>query len=185
MINYHQPGARRILELPIYRCKEEQYYKEQEDKFEAEVNATQQSYRSCGATIPYITKTDKDQFKLDWYKRNVCIWDFNQIVGWIRLYAWTGNIAAYSFFVRQPITKIMRLKQFDWDRVKFLEMPVFGNQSNAMILKELKKRIHTTASHGMRRRYIDTGVLDVIGPHIDWLALTTPSFQNRSISPRQ
>lgn len=86
MINYHQPGARRILELPIYRCKEDQYYKEQEDKFEAEVNATQQSYRTCGA---------------------------------------------------------MRHKQFDWDRGKFLEMPVFANQSNVMILEELKKRIHT------------------------------------------
>jgi hypothetical protein len=56
-------------------------------------------------------------------------------------------------------------------------MPVFANQSNVMILEELKKRIHTTGtSPGMRRLYIDTGVLDVIGLHIDWLGLTTPSF---------
>jgi hypothetical protein len=71
----------------------------------------------------------------------------------------------------------MRQKQFDCDRGNFLEMRVYANQSNLMILEELKKRIHAIGeSPRMRRFYIDTGVLDVIGPHIDWLALTTPSF---------
>jgi hypothetical protein len=56
-------------------------------------------------------------------------------------------------------------------------MRVFANQSNLMILEELKNRVHTNGqSPRMRRRYIDTGVLDVVGPYIDWLALTTPSY---------
>jgi hypothetical protein len=177
MIEYHQPGARRILELPIYRCTEDQFRKEQEDKFEAEVKYTQKLYRSLGVTVPYIMKEGKEQFRFGWYTRNGCLWDFNQIVGWIRLYAWTGNIGAYSFFTHQIITKIMRNKQFDLDRGQFLEMRVFADQSSLMILEELKKRIHTVGqSPRMRRFYIDTGVLDALGPHIDWLALTTPSY---------
>jgi hypothetical protein len=178
MIEYHHPGARRILELPVYRCTEEQYSKEQEDKFDGEVKYTQDLYRSHGGvTIPYLRKKDRDNFRTGWLSRNGCLWEFNQIVGWIRLYAWTGNIAAYSFFVRQRITKNMCHKQFSLDRGKYLEMRVFANQSNLMILEELKNRVHTNGqSPRMRRRYIDTGVLDVVGPYIDWLALTTPSY---------
>jgi hypothetical protein len=124
MIEYHQSGARRILELPVYRCTEEQYYKEQENKFDAEVKYTQELYRSHGGAIPYLTKKDRDDFRTYWLGRNGCPWEFNQIIGWIRLYAWTGNIAAYSFFVRQRITKNMCRKQFALDG-KFLEMRVF------------------------------------------------------------
>jgi hypothetical protein len=36
--------------------------------------------------------------------------------------------------------------------------------------------VEARGSPRMRRLYIDTGVLDVLGPHIDWLALTAPSF---------
>jgi hypothetical protein len=62
------------------------------------------------------------------------LWDFNQIVGWLRLYAWSGNIRAGLFFVREPITKIMREKTFDTRRGNFIEMYVFPKQSNEKIL---------------------------------------------------
>ena len=122
-----------------------------------------QVYRFCGATIPYRLKADKEEFGNEWYKRNGCLWEFNQIVGWIRLYAWTGNIAAYLFFVRQRITKNMCRKRFSLDRGKFLEMRVYADQSNLMILEKLKKTIHATGeSPRMWRLYIDTGVLEVV-----------------------
>jgi len=153
MIEYHHSGARRILELPVYRCTEQQHYKEQKEKFEEEVKYIKQVYRSCGATIPYRLKADKEEFRNEWYKRNGCLWEFNQIVGWIRLYAWTGNIAAYLFFVRQRITKNMCRKRFSLDRGKFLEMRVYADQSNLMILEKLKKTIHATGESPRMRRF--------------------------------
>lgn len=175
MIEYHQPGARRILELPVYRCTDEQHHKEQKEKCEDAARFFKQSLHMLEKDPD--TSPEAEQFRREWYEREGCPWEFNQIVGWIRLYAWTGNIAAYSFSVRQRITKNMCRKQFVLDG-KFLEMRVVNDQSNLMILEKLKKTIHaeTRERPRMQRLYIDTGVLDVVGPHIDWLALTTPSF---------
>ncbi len=171
MIEYHQPGARRILELPVYRCTEEQHYKEQEEKCEEAGSFVKQSLCMLGKDP--VTASEAVQFRRDWYKREGCPWEFNQIVGWIRLYTWTGNIGAYSFFVRQKIARNMSRKQFVL-RGKFLEMRVYTDQSNPMILEKLKNTItaESRESPRMQRLYIDTGILDVIGPDIDWLALT-------------
>src|SRR5271165_3458901 len=165
MIEYHQPGAQRILELPVYRCTEEQHYREQEAKFEMAARWVKESLRALNKDLD--TAEDLQVFRTDWFKREGCPWDFNQIVGWIRLYTWTGNIAAYLFFVRERISKNMSRKRFVWERAKFLEMRVFEHESNAQILDNLKTKIlsERNESTRLRRLYVDIGVLDVLNEH--------------------
>jgi hypothetical protein len=47
-LEYHQPGARRILEMPVYRCTDEQHYNEQEEKCKEAVSSVKQSLRMLG-----------------------------------------------------------------------------------------------------------------------------------------
>jgi hypothetical protein len=98
MIRYHHPEAQRIFELPIYRCTEEQHYKEQEASFELAAQWTKEALRILNKG-PEFDAEEMKRFRRDWFEREARPWDFNQIVGWIRLYAWRGNIAAYLFFV--------------------------------------------------------------------------------------
>jgi len=66
MIEYHQPGAQRILELPVYRCTEEQHYREQEAKFELAARWFKESLR---VNKDLDTAEELQVFRTDWFKR--------------------------------------------------------------------------------------------------------------------
>ena len=103
-----------------------------------------------------------EEHRAESYQGAVTPWDFNQIVGWIRLYAWPGNIRAYVFLVEERMIRIMRQKTFVTRRGNFIEIYVFPEQSNEEILANLKKNIlaQAAANSRLRRLYVDAGVLD-------------------------
>ncbi len=174
MLPYHEPGSERILELPIYRCTEEQHRAEEKERFESWIELFETNFY-LGERTPERVKIWDDHRQRS-YAQMTTLWDFNEIVGWIRLYTWPGNIRAYLFFMKERITKVTRHKTFDTGRGNFIEMRVFPNQSNEEILSKLKARIlaEVAESRRLRRFYVDTGVLDTLGPHIDWIGLTKP-----------
>jgi hypothetical protein len=126
-----------------------------------------------GGKTPELVKIWKEH-RAESYQRAITPWDFNQIVGWIRLFAWPRNIRGYLFFVRERVTGIMRQRTFVTRRGNFIEMNVFLEQTNEEIIAKLKKTIlaQAAANSRLRRLYVDTGVLDTLGPHIDWIGLT-------------
>jgi hypothetical protein len=174
MLSYHEPGSERILEIPIYRCSDEQHRKEEQERFESWIEPFEAGYYLGGRTPERVKIWDEHRERS--YSDMTTKWDFNEIVGWIRLYTWPGNIRAYLFFVKERITKVMRRKTFDTRRGNFIEMRTYPEQSNEEILVELRARILAgVAEHRrLRRLYVDLGVLDVLGPHIDWIGLTKP-----------
>jgi hypothetical protein len=184
MLPYHIPGSTRILELPIYRCTEEQHYAEQEDRYELAAEHVHAAYRALGER-PEKEKVLADH-RNDWFRREGMPWDFNQIVGWIRLYTWTGNIRGYLFFASERITKVMRRKKFITKRGNFIKIRVFPEQSNEEILTTLKTTILAKVAEHTRlhRFYVDMGVLDVLGPHIDWIGLTKSRMHTQSLAGR-
>jgi hypothetical protein len=180
MLPYHIPGSERILELPIYRCTEEQHWADEKQKFESWMEPSEAGFYLGGRT-PERVKISED-CRAEAYRRAITLWDFNQIVGWIRLYTWPENIRAYLFLPNERITKIMRRKTFSTRRGNFIEMRVFPEQSNKEILTKLKKAILSEVAERSRLRslYVDMGVLDVLGPHINWISLT----KSRTQKPR-
>ena len=99
---------------------------------------------------------------------------FNQIVGWIRLYARRGNIVGYLFFVHGRVTKNKVSKRFLIQPGHFLEMRVFDHEPSVEIFRRLKQTIieKSRDSRRLRGLHVDTGVLDVLGPLIDWAGIT-------------
>ena len=105
---YHLPRARRILELPVYRCTEEQYYREQNARYEAEAQSLEPFMRRMPDIDDPVMRTRHLQymeaFKNNWFTRHEHPRDFNQVVAWIRLYARTDGIGASLFLM--PYKKI-------------------------------------------------------------------------------
>jgi hypothetical protein len=173
MYPYHHPGAQRILELPVYRCTEEQHYRDQKCRCDAAVQPIKQSLQTVPNISPERVAQELEDFRNSWLQREEYMWDFNEVVGWIRLYARAGSIGASLFVVNQRVSKSMVRKRFVWDSSNFLVMSVYENQSNSEIFRNLKELvIDESHSRFKGRRYIDIGVLDIIGPHLDWAALT-------------
>jgi hypothetical protein len=112
-------------------------------------------------------------FRIRW---KTCPWDFNQVVAWVRLYARTDGIGASLFLIPyKKMPKGIRRKRrrgYKWDSNNFLDMWVSDNQSSADIFDEIRTLIAATARQRFKGWYIDMGVLDVLGPHLNWVALT-------------
>jgi hypothetical protein len=176
MLSYHIPGGERILEIPIYRCTDEQHRDEEDRRFEEWIRLQEEQFFYLGGgRYPDRIKIWEDHRRKA-YGRAGALWDFNQIIGWIRLYTGPGHVRGYLFLTKERITKITRRKTFQTRRGSFIQFRVYPNQSNLEILARLKTAIHAAiADHRrLRRCCVDTGVLDVLGPHIDWLGLIRP-----------
>jgi hypothetical protein len=188
---YHFPRARRILELPVYRCTEKQYYREQNAQYEAEAQSIEQSFQHTPDKDDPVMRARHreymEYYKKDWHTRYERPWDFNEIVAWIRLYARSDAIGASLFLMpykRMP--KGMRYKRrrdFKWDSNNFLDMWVDNNQSSVDIFNELRTLLATTVRQRFKRWYVDIGVLDVLGPNLNWVALTR-DFHQQPAAPR-
>jgi len=92
MYPYHHPHAQRILELPVYRCTEEQYYREQKASYEPAAQQYEQMLQRAGPDMPERVAQEMKAFRIRW---EIYPWDFNEIVGWIRLYARAESIGAF------------------------------------------------------------------------------------------
>jgi hypothetical protein len=169
---YHHPHAQRILELPVYRCTEEQYYREQDANYNSEAQEYERILQWAGHT-PESAAEQMKAFRIRW---KTCPWDFNQVVAWVRLYARTDGIGASLFLIPyKKMPKGIRRKRrrgYKWDSNNFLDMWVSDNQSSADIFDEIRTLIAATARQRFKGWYIDMGVLDVLGPHLNWVALT-------------
>jgi hypothetical protein len=157
----------RVLEIPIYRCTEEQHQKEEDERFEAWIEPLETAFYLDGRMPERVQRWEN--YRSELRSRMVIPWDFNEIIGWIRLYTWPGNIRAYLFSTRERITRVMRRKTFETRRANFIEMRVYPNETNHEILVGLKARILAgiTEHRRLHRAFVDTGVLDTLGPHID------------------
>jgi hypothetical protein len=169
MYPYHHPHAQRILELPVYRCTEEQYYREQDADYKSAAQEYERILQRAGHTPKGVAEQMK-AFRIGWKRYP---WDFNEVVGWIRLYVRAESIGAALFVVKTKISRNMARKKFAWDSSNFIEIPVSEGQSSAEIFDVLRNSI---IAENLRRfkgkRYVDTGILDVLGPYVDWVVLT-------------
>jgi hypothetical protein len=173
MYPYHHPGAQRIFELPVYRCTEEQLSCEQKASCAAAAQPVAQSLKKVPLITPERVAQEVEDFKSRWRQREAHCWDFNEVVGWIRLYARPGSIGASLFILDKRISRTLVRKRFLWDSWNFIDMSVSKKQSNAEIFETLKKLILAESRERFnQRRYVDIGVLDALGPHLDWVALT-------------
>ena len=94
MLSYHNPEAVRIFELPIYRCTEAQHWSDEKERFESWIEPLEIGFYVGGRTPERVKIWEKH--REDSYQRAVTLWDFNQVVGWIRLYAWPGQYQGVS-----------------------------------------------------------------------------------------
>ncbi len=137
MYPYPHPHSKRILELPIYRCTEEQYYREQDTNYKS---AAQEHYRIL-ERAGHTPESAAEETKAFEIRRKTYPWDFNEVIGWVRLYVRAGSVGAALFVVKTKISKNMSQKKFEWDSYSFIEMPVVDGETSAEIFTHLRKRL--------------------------------------------
>jgi hypothetical protein len=161
-------GYRRILDLGVYRCSEEQYLSEQR----ADSAAAVPSYMD-----PRAEKRQIEDIKALWSDRYGGAWLGNEVVGLISICAAHAKLGGVLYYVRdRRITKRMARKRLFLLGKMFEFNTLFWQlRTSPEIYEKLRQELSASiaGSATLKRRVVDFEPLDALGPHINWVAITS------------
>lgn len=154
-----------FFEIPIYSMNEEKYYEKLEKNIQKELN----KYRG------------KSKNTDDYKNYEECIrglnyrdWEFNQIVGYLKLYRLNSRIYADFWKIdKQRIPFRLDKKVFKY---RINSSPAWDIDLNKLstsksIFDKLMKELPNDWKDLYKKYHIDLSILQEVGPHIDWISL--------------
>lgn len=150
-----------FFEIPIYSMKEEDYDRRMDEKLQREINR-------------YGLEEDNPNYKLAFYsihKHVYRTWQYNQIVGYFRLYKFATEIYGKIWMIENKRIPLRLDKKVYKDQLISTEWSIDLNDiktSNEFYNKLLKELPHDHREYS-KGRYLDLRLLKEIGPFVDWL----------------
>lgn len=157
-----------IFDLPIYR--------KTKDDFDAEIET------HIAKRIEWIISHDPEQRPLGHevvlrVRHSIIAefggtWQFNQIVGWLRLYVEGNTVGCHLWWVDRRINRRMRNKHLYLQSPSDILHARLTNESSMKIYEKLLLRLkELSEGTPYKNRYLDLDVFQRIGPLIDWRKL--------------
>lgn len=158
MAHGNQPAPKMtttFLDIPVYRLPSDEYYR-QRDAFVEK------------ALHPGIPRKSIEQHLVDVF--GGC-WEFNEIIGYIRLHFLGGQVRGEYFAVNRKRIVRTRHKQFEYVSHKLapeveIEMPVTDQTVEAAA----RQYLHD-CQRELPRRHVDLEGFNVLAPYIRWYDL--------------
>ena len=152
-----------FFDIPVYRLPQSKYEAEQTAYI---TKMMSQEGQNAFAHTPDRATIWRDHF----FKRYGGAWQFNEAVGFIRLYFNGTQILGEWWSVDAKHLRRTRTKVFHrlhWKIADEMEIPTTStsNEIYRLILSYIKR------AHGQKaleRFFVDTSVFERIGPHVDW-----------------
>jgi hypothetical protein len=162
---------RNFFDVPVYRLPEDRYYANRKRYVDGLMYggtpAFAQSQRELYAEHPDLRIADEGRFSI--YYGGA--WDFNEIVGFIRLHFLGTQLRGELWMVNRKRIVRTRRKLFKYRTHKVVyETDIPPHASNQEIYEQVLKYLQRAAKE-LRPRHIDTTMLETIGPFVDWNAL--------------
>jgi hypothetical protein len=141
-----------FLDIPVYRLPRDEYYRQRDTFVEK-------------ALHPGVSGTFFEQHLIDVF--GGC-WEFNEIIGYIRLHFLGGQVRGEYFAVNRKRIVRTRHKQLEYVSHKLapeveIEMPVTDQTVEAAVRQYLQD-----CQRELPRRYVDIEGFTVLAPYIRW-----------------
>jgi len=160
-----------FIEIPVYRILVKQYYREMNDYIEKHLHSgplkqdalTQETLRKRPNLNLAFEQILRDSFG--------GAWNYNEIIGYIRLYFFGTQIRGEYWGTKAKIKRRTRKKIFEnktWNLAPELDL-LCETESSGIFAKVLE--YIAACSKELKGRYIDIRPLKVIGPYVDWISL--------------
>lgn len=161
-----------VFDLPIYRLAESAY----NAKRDADIDTIMTEH-------PLVATPDKPSEAVRLAPQDAAFlsraryryggpWQFNEIIGYLRLFLLGSQVRAEHWSVcRKRISKT-RTKIIELRSLKFVpetELPTRGE--NRDIFAAVLRHVEICKKH-LPRRFLDTSQLSTLGPHLDWRGVT-------------
>lgn len=162
---------RRFFDLPVYRLPREKYYHGR-DKFVDD--AVYQTGSKMESKLREMEIKDSGYFTAarDHLQRSFggC-WEFNEIIGYIRLHFLGSQIRGEYFAVAKQRLVKTRTKTFEWRTWKLApEIDIEPPYGCAEVLVAVRQYI-ANCSREVPGRFVDSEGFEHLAPHINWAAL--------------
>lgn len=156
-----------IFDVPVYRVSKERYERECAAHIAKEMSKPR--VVALVATNPAFAMHYKDRL---WVAYGGA-WLFNEIIGYIRLRRLGNQIRGEWWIVDAKRITRTRRKRFRYDHWKLApehRLPV--NASNSEIWETILQYLEVCKRERvLKNRFVDTGYLERLGPHVDWRAV--------------
>jgi len=153
-------------DLPAYRLTEEAYYKARDKEIAAFVADARKGLAPSLEREKELTK-DMEQHYYDKYSP----WDFNEIIGYVRLHFMGSQVRGEYFGVKRDRLVRTRTKTLVHQTPKLApEHEIPRDATNEQILQVILDYVDACRKEE-RSRYLDSSWLHSVGPFIDWNAL--------------
>lgn len=155
-----------IFDIPVYR--------KTRDEFNSEINILIKkrieeivSYDPKQRPLDQETKTRVKNSVINYYDGP---WQFNQIIGWLRLFLEGNKIGCHCWWIdAKRINRRMRHKRLLLQTYSDILQLRIRNESSIEIFNKLFERlINISANPPYKDRYVDIDAFHRIGPFIDW-----------------
>lgn len=152
-----------FMVLPVYRISEEIYNSELNSHIEKQLNIAD-----------FVQNEDSDiKRSFEQYLRSTYggAWEFNEIIGFIKLYFFGSQIRGEYWAVKAKRIFKTRNKEYEYKTHKlYMELSV-REKTNESILATVKEYISGCKRELNRRRHIDLREFERLAPHINWVDL--------------
>lgn len=158
-----------FLEIGIYRCTHDEFYKQYDHDREKYVNEVKAQWNRCNADVPPDILRQRDHE----FGKAYGAWRYNQAVAWLRLYVYGTQVRGELWTSRaKQLRRITRKKQFSLWPATALEVECFWNQSSDEIRSAVRDELIV-----FQRKYrkgkciLDLECFDALSTFVDWRAV--------------
>lgn len=159
-----------FFDVPVYRLGRESYYKQRKEKIDKDIRENfilGEFEKSFYERNPAQLETVRDHLA----KSYGGCWEFNEIVGYIKLYFLGSQIRGEYFGVKAKKIMKSRTKNFEWKTFKLApEISIDANASSKEIFEAVEAYIED-CKRELKGRFCDTRILKTLAPFVDWRAL--------------
>jgi len=158
-----------ICDIPVYRCREQAYYHETERKVAATIEDMMQTTGVPRHKAPESYKGAEEHFRAEYGAP----WTFNEVVGWVRLYAAGSHVGAHLWWVESKrLQRKMRKTFYLTTPSNILGTYFTPEDSSEEIFAEILAHLNALSRRSpLKGRYLDLRVFRNVGPFINWRAL--------------
>lgn len=162
---------RYFYDLPVYRLPRDKYYSER-DKYIDKI-----LFPPDGPVTQELRRRDEENPKANDAIRDHMArsyggcWEFNEIIGYIRLHFLGTQVRGEYFAVSKQRIVRTRTKTIEFQTWKLApEVDIKPPYENQQILAAIREYIEDCKSE-LPRRAIETALFEVLAPHIEWASL--------------
>lgn len=161
-------AERHFFDVPVYRLCEERYYRDMEQHIDNVMFPPEDQLSNALREMDRINPSENDAARGHVATKYGGSWQFNEIVGYIRLFFLGSQVRGEYYASGQKRICRTRRKIFQLKSLNLApEIEIGDLTSNVAILDAVLEYLSHCRKE-LKGRYVDSELLDNLGPFIDW-----------------